>query len=128
MSDLNKTARLETVTGTKPDNLQTALVVITTTETQEEAERLAHRLVEHQLAACVQLVAPLTSVYRWEGKVETAQEVLLLIKTTLAAYAALETEIKQRHSYQTPEIIALPVMAGAQDYLAWLRATVRPNQ
>lgn len=124
MSDLNTAAQSET----GPETLQEALVVITTIETQQAAEQLAHVLVEGQLAACVQLVAPLTSVYRWQGKVETAREVLLLIKTTRMAYAALEAGIKRAHSYQTPEIIALPVTAGAPDYLAWLQAAVKPNQ
>ena len=111
-----------------PDTLQDALVVITTTDTQQAAEQIAHQLVEAQLAACVQLISPLTSVYRWQGKIETASEVLLLIKTTRSAYAALEAAIKQTHSYQTPEIIALPISAGAPDYLAWLQATVKPNR
>jgi periplasmic divalent cation tolerance protein len=124
MTELNPEASLDTV----PDKFHDALVVITTTETQQAAEQLAHLLVESQLAACVQLVAPLTSVYRWEGKVETAREVLLLIKTTRTAYAALETAIKQTHSYQTPEIIALPVTTGAAAYLAWLQAAVNPKQ
>lgn len=127
MSELNTEASLEIVPNLVQDTLQDALVVITTTETQQAAEQMAHQLVEAQLAACVQLIAPLTSVYHWQGKVETASEVLLLIKTTSAAYAALEAAIKQTHSYQTPEIIALPVATGAPDYLAWLRAAVKPN-
>jgi periplasmic divalent cation tolerance protein len=132
MSELNTKASLDTVPNLVPnivqDTLQDALVVITTTETQQAAEQMAHQLVKARLAACVQLIAPVTSVYRWQGKVETASEVLLLIKTTRAAYAALERAIKQTHSYQTPEIIALPIATGAPDYLTWLRAAVKPNQ
>ena len=101
-----------------------ALVVITTMETQAEAERLASELVERELAACVQVIAPLTSVYRWQGKVETASEALLLMKTTRAAYPQLEAALKHLHRYETPEIIALPVATGSADYLAWLRVAV----
>jgi periplasmic divalent cation tolerance protein len=101
-----------------------ALVVITTTETNEDAERLAHLLVERQLAACVQVLPQITSVYRWQGKLEQAGETLLLIKTTRAAYPRLETAIKENHPYQTPEIIALPVEAGSNEYLSWLTASV----
>lgn len=102
-----------------------ALVVVTTTETQADAERLAQALVESELAACVQVLPQITSIYRWQGKIEQAGEVLLLIKTTRAAYSELEAAIKQNHSYQTPEIIALPVEAGSTDYLGWMTTSVR---
>jgi periplasmic divalent cation tolerance protein len=101
-----------------------ALVVITTTETFAEAERLAHQLVERELAACIQILPQVTSVYRWQGKVEQANEALLLIKTTSGAYAKLEEAIKELHSYQTPEIMALSATAVSADYLAWIQAAV----
>lgn len=103
-----------------------ALVVLTTTETEADAERLARLLVEAELAACVQMLPRMTSIYRWQGKIEQSGETLLLIKTTRAAYAQLETTIKQNHSYQTPEIVALPVEAGSAEYLNWLAASVQP--
>ncbi len=102
-----------------------ALVVLTTTETEADAERLARLLVEAELAACVQVLPRMSSIYRWQGKVEQAGETLLLIKTTRAAYARLETAIKQHHPYETPEIIALPVEAGSDKYLKWLMEAVR---
>lgn len=102
-----------------------ALVVLTTTETEADAERLARLLVEAELAACVQVLPRMSSIYRWQGKVEQAGENLLLIKTTRGAYARLETAIKQHHSYETPEIIALPVEAGSAEYLNWLAASVQ---
>ena len=105
-----------------------ALVVITTTETKEDAERLAHLLVERELAACVQLLPQITSIYRWQGRIEQAGESLLLIKTTRQAYQRLEAAIKENHSYQTPEIIALPVEAGAGDYLHWLSASLNTER
>src|SRR5262245_14091381 len=102
-----------------------ALVVLTTLEKQEDGERLATLLVEAALAACVQIMPSMTSIYRWQGAVERANEVLLLIKTTRAAYPRLETTIKENHPYQTPEIIALPVEAGSEEYLSWLAASVK---
>jgi periplasmic divalent cation tolerance protein len=102
-----------------------ALVVLTTLEKQEDGERLAMLLVEGALAACVQILPSMTSIYRWQGAVERANEVLLLIKTTRAAYPQLETTIKDNHPYQTPEIIALPVEAGSDGYLSWLVASVK---
>lgn len=104
--------------------MNSALVVITTTETMADGERLAHLLVEAELAACVQIVPQIISVYRWQGKVEQTGEALLLIKTTRAVYAELETAIKQNHSYQTPEIIALSVQDGSAEYLSWLKVSV----
>ena len=102
-----------------------ALVVLTTVAKPDEGERLANLIVESELAACVQILPPMSSIYRWEGKLEKASETLLLIKTTRAAYPALENLIKQKHPYQTPEIISLPVETGLKDYLDWLTASVR---
>jgi periplasmic divalent cation tolerance protein len=102
-----------------------ALVVLTTVEKLEDGERLAGLLIERELAACVQILPPMISIYRWQGAVERASEVLLLIKTTCSAYPRLETTIKENHPYQTPEIIALPVEAGSGDYLSWLAASVK---
>jgi periplasmic divalent cation tolerance protein len=94
-------------------------------EKQEDGARLAALLVERELAACVQILPPVVSIYRWQGAIERANEVLLLIKTTRTAYPRLETTIKENHPYQTPEIVALPVEAGLNDYLNWLAASVK---
>jgi periplasmic divalent cation tolerance protein len=102
-----------------------ALVVLTTVENHQDGERIAGLLVERELAACVQILPPMVSIYRWQGAVERASEVLLLIKTTRAAYPQLETTIKENHPYQTPEIIALAVEAGSGEYLSWLAASVK---
>jgi periplasmic divalent cation tolerance protein len=106
-------------------NTADVLVVLTTLEKQEDGERIAALLVERRLAACVQILPPMVSIYRWEGAVERANEVLLLIKTTRAVYPQLVTTIKENHPYQTPEIIALPIEAGSDDYLNWLEASVK---
>ena len=102
-----------------------ALVVLTTLEKYEDGERLARLLIERELAACVQILPPMVSIYRWKGNIEQASEVLLLIKTTRDVYPQLEAVIKDHHSYQTPEIIALPIEAGVSEYLSWLAASVK---
>ena len=98
------------------------LLVLTTLPDRATAEALAAVLVEDRLAACVNILQPCRSVYRWQGAVETSDEIPLLIKTSEARYAALENAIRLRHPYETPEIIALPVVRGLPDYLAWVVA------
>lgn len=102
-----------------------AIVVITTVEDQKDGEALGQVLVERRLAACVQVLPAMTSVYRWQEHIEYATESLLLIKTTRELYTPLEAAIRENHRYQTPEIIALPVVAGSADYLAWLISVVK---
>ncbi|HEU4510991.1 MAG TPA: divalent-cation tolerance protein CutA [Pyrinomonadaceae bacterium] len=100
-----------------------AIVVFMTAASGEEATRLADMLVGAHLAACVQILPEMESVYRWEGKVERQSEVLLLAKTTQAKFANLEREVRALHSYETPEIVAVPITAGSAPYLEWLRTT-----
>jgi len=102
------------------DPSTSALVVLTTTETREDAERIGRALVEQRLAACVQLVGPIRSIYRWQDAIETAEEWQLWIKTQPAVYDLLEQTIQAQHPYEVPEIIALPVTAGSTAYLRWL--------
>jgi periplasmic divalent cation tolerance protein len=101
-----------------------ALLVLTTCGNAEEAQRLAAELVETKLAACVNTVTSIASTYRWQGRVERAQESLLLIKTTEAQMAAVERLIRKRSSYELPEVLALAVAGGSADYLTWLASTV----
>lgn len=96
------------------------LLVLTNTPDRATAERIAEALVTEQLAACVNILAGCTSLYRWEGKLERAGEVPLLIKTTRDAYPQLETRLRQLHPYELPEIIALPLSAGLPEYLDWV--------
>jgi periplasmic divalent cation tolerance protein len=98
------------------------LLVLTNLPDRATAETLAAALVEFRLAACVNILQPCSSLYRWQGAVEKADEVPLLIKTTEARYAALEEAIRARHPYATPEIIAVPVTRGLPAYLAWVAA------
>ena len=94
--------------------------IVTTTERQEDARRIADLLVEKRLAACVQIAGPVTSVYRWQGKVESAQEWQCQIKTRQALLDDVSEAIREVHPYEVPEIIALPIVAGSRDYLVWL--------
>ena len=97
-----------------------AIIVFMTASNGEEAARLADMLVGAHLAACVQILPEMESVYRWQGKIERAPEVLLLAKTTRSKFEELEREVRALHSYDTPEIIAVPVVAGSASYLEWL--------
>lgn len=102
-----------------------AVVVMMTAGRREEAVRLAEMLVGARLAACVQIMPEMESVYWWEDAVERAPEFLLLAKTTIERFAELEQAVRALHSYQTPEIVALPVTAASAPYLEWLTTTVR---
>lgn len=90
--------------------------------------RLAETLVNESLAACVNLIPNLTAIYRWEGQIQRDTEVLLLIKTVAAAVAPLTARLQQLHPYQVPEIIALPIVAGSDQYLQWLSQCVNVQQ
>jgi periplasmic divalent cation tolerance protein len=94
--------------------------VLTTTEKMEDAEKIAQALVEKRLAACVQIAGPIASIYRWRGKIERAQEFQCWIKTRVGLFPKVEAAIRQLHSYEVPEILAVPILAGGKDYLAWL--------
>ncbi len=102
------------------------LQIMTTTASQEDAERIARALLERHQAACVQIVGPVRSIYRWQGKVETSQEWLCLIKSRQDRYVEIEATIRMLHPYEVPEILALPITAGSANYLAWLDAQVDP--
>jgi periplasmic divalent cation tolerance protein len=99
---------------------QEFIQVITTTAAQEDARRIADALVEQRLAGCVQIVGPIESLYRWEGKIESATEWQCWIKTRRSHYEAVEQAIHKLHPYQVPEILALPLIAGSEKYLKWL--------
>jgi periplasmic divalent cation tolerance protein len=102
--------------------------VVTTTAEQDQAKRIASALVQQRLAACVHVLGPITSTYRWQDKVETAQEWLCIAKTSRGRYEAVEEAIRQLHSYDVPEIVAVPIVAGSRSYLDWLMAEVEPRE
>lgn len=103
-----------------------AIQVLTTTGSREDADRIARSLVDERLAACVQVLGPITSTYRWQGAIEHGEEWLCLIKSHSDNYAELEQAIRRVHPYQVPEILAMPVVAGSQSYLEWLRGELKP--
>jgi periplasmic divalent cation tolerance protein len=98
-----------------------AIVVLVTCGSEEEATKIANSLVEERLAACVNMISPVRSIYRWEGKIWDEREWMLIIKTQRQRFEELEGKVKSFHSYSVPEIIALPIVEGASSYLNWLR-------
>jgi periplasmic divalent cation tolerance protein len=96
------------------------LVVFVTTSNDQEAASIADALVSERLAACVNILGAIESVYRWEGKITRDREVLIIIKTTAERYPELELRIKELHSYSTPEVVALKIERGSADYLTWI--------
>jgi len=103
------------------------LLVLTNLPDAGTARTLANHLVAQRVAACVNILAPCRSVYRWQGKVEDAEEVPLLIKTTAARYAELEAVIREHHPYELPEIVAVAISHGLPGYLAWVAAETNPE-
>ena len=100
-------------------------IVLSTCADREQAERIAHRLVELHLAACVNILPGVQSIYRWQGAVESAGEVLLLIKTKAAHSDQVQSTIASLHSYEVPEFLVLPVSGGSEAYLAWLDTSLQ---
>ena len=102
--------------------------VVTTIDSRDAAEALARSAVAERVAACAQVVGPITSTYWWRGQIETAQEWQIVFKSTVKRYAALEEHIRAHHSYDVPEIVCLPITAGSLAYLAWLDAAGQDGQ
>ncbi|MBU4320577.1 MAG: divalent-cation tolerance protein CutA [Nitrospinae bacterium] len=97
------------------------IVVFITTSGEDEAANIARALVEGRLAACVNIVRNLRSIYSWQGKVEDESEVLMIVKTQKKLFHSLSQKVKEMHSYTVPEIIAVPIVEGSEDYLKWLK-------
>lgn len=109
------------------DNSAAAIVVMMTAASHDEASRIAEMLVGARLAACVQILPEIESVYRWQGEVKREKEILLLAKTVASRFAELESKVRALHSYETPEIIAVPVTESSAPYVAWLLAQLKEN-
>jgi periplasmic divalent cation tolerance protein len=103
------------------------IVVFSTCGSAEEAERLARQLVEARLAACVNVIMQVRSFYRWKGKVEDAGEWLLVIKTSRERFDKVRLLLESAHSYELPEVLALPIVEGSETYLAWLDRELTPD-
>ncbi len=102
-----------------------AIVVFITAKNKAEAKKIAQAVLHKKLAACVNIVDGIESLFWWEGKIDSAREVLLICKTENALFKKLEVAVKAVHSYQNPEIIALPIVAGSQAYLKWIKNSVK---
>jgi periplasmic divalent cation tolerance protein len=100
-------------------------IVLSTTGSEEEARKIARHLVERQLAACVNIVPHIESIYRWEGKVESAREWLLLIKTTAGKFSAVRDAIRELHSYDLAESVVLNIEDGSPEYLQWIESSLK---
>jgi periplasmic divalent cation tolerance protein len=100
--------------------------VLVSIDSEERAHGLQRLILEHRAAACVQVLGPISSAYWWQGHIEEAQEWLCLAKTRRSEYPQLESLIKENHPYETPEIVAFPILAGNKEYLAWIDAETRP--
>ena len=98
------------------------IVVLTTCGSEDEARKLASVLVEKHMAACVNITSPVTSVYRWKGSIEQAQEWMLIIKSRRERFEELRVVLESAHSYELPEVLAIPVLEGSPNYLAWVEA------
>jgi len=103
-------------------------IILTTVSAVEEGESIANILVEKQLASCVNIIPNISSVYRWEGQIQSESEVLLLIKTTKDLEAEVYREVQNVHSYDIPELITLPITNGSDAYLDWMTNSVRNNR
>ena len=104
-----------------------AIVVFVTAADADEATRLAEMLVEKRLAGCVQIMPPMESIYRWQGEIQRAKEILLVVKTTKTRFDELETQVRAIHSYETPEVVAVPVTDASTPYLKWLLSELTQN-
>ena len=102
-----------------------AVVVFVTTSSQQEARRIGRKLVEGRVAACVNIVPSVHSIFQWDGKISTERETLMVIKTQARRFEGLSAVVRKHHSYQVPEIIALPVTRGSCDYLKWIASATQ---
>jgi periplasmic divalent cation tolerance protein len=105
-----------------------ALVVYITAPNEEEAAKIAKILVEERLAGCVNIVKDIRSIYSWQGKLEDEKEVLMIVKTRLELFSALTSKVKELHSYTVPEVIAMPIVDGSEEYIKWLKEATSQNQ
>ncbi|MCU1307830.1 MAG: periplasmic divalent cation tolerance protein [Acidobacteriaceae bacterium] len=100
-------------------------IILTTTGSKEEARKIANALVERKLAACVNIIPKVESIYRWEGNIETAEEWLLIVKTNANAFTRVRDAIKELHSYDLPECVSISVEEGSEEYLQWIADQVQ---
>ena len=108
--------------------MKTNSIIMSTTDSQALAEKIADELLKQKLAACVNIIPSVQSRYWWQGKIDSAEEFILLIKTAQRLFNEVAHTIKQIHSYECPEIISIPLAAGSEDYLNWIKSSIKPRQ
>lgn len=104
------------------------IIIFITAPGEDEAVRIARSLVDSRLAACVNIIKDIRSIYTWQGKVEDDSEVLMIVKTVQSLFTPLSAKVKEIHSYDVPEIIALPISDGSEDYLEWIKMSTGQRQ
>lgn len=105
--------------------MNTPIVILSTAGSEEEASKIAEHLVNNRLAACVNIIPSITSIYRWKGEMNRDHEILMIIKTDASRLEEIKTAVRSLHSYETPELIAIPVQEGLKEYLDWLGDSVK---
>ncbi|MCI0444877.1 divalent-cation tolerance protein CutA [bacterium] len=100
------------------------IIILSTTGSEDEASKIAEHLVSNRLAACVNIIPSITSVYRWKGEMNTDREILMIIKTDASRFEEIKSAVRNLHSYETPELIAIPIQQGLQQYLDWITESV----
>jgi periplasmic divalent cation tolerance protein len=115
----------ETMNSTNSTNPTDSIVVLITAGSEEEGHKIAKLLVKERKAACVNIVPGVDSLFRWKGKLDSARESLLLVKTRASLFSEIISLVKETHSYEVPEIIALPIIGGSEEYLKWLDSACR---
>jgi periplasmic divalent cation tolerance protein len=104
--------------------MNSPIIILSTTGSEDEASKIAEHLVSNRLAACVNIVPSITSVYRWKGEMNTDREILMIIKTDASRFEEIKSAVRNLHSYETPELIAIPIQQGLQQYLDWITESV----
>ena len=104
--------------------MNSPIIILSTTGSEDEASKIAEYLVSNRLAACVNIIPSITSVYRWKGEMNSDREILMIIKTDASRFEEIKTAVRNMHSYETPELIAIPIQQGLQQYLDWITESV----
>jgi periplasmic divalent cation tolerance protein len=104
--------------------MNSPIIILSTTGSEDEASKIAEHLVSSRLAACVNIIPSITSVYRWKGEMNSDREILMIIKTDASRFEEIKTAVRSMHSYETPELIAIPIQQGLQQYLDWITESV----
>jgi periplasmic divalent cation tolerance protein len=104
--------------------MNSPIIILSTTGSEDEASKIAEHLVSNRLAACVNIIPSITSVYRWKGEMNIDREILMIIKTDASRFEEIKSAVRNLHSYETPELIAIPIQQGLQQYLDWIAESV----